>query len=115
MPMLLRAAHTTRYLYQSLVSVCQTQAHLTPRTRANQTVLEHDLVVSPTPVFSASHEDYFGNDVTTFSIEQPHQELSITARSLVEVSPSSPPQLGLSPSWNQVSTQVHQRATADAF
>ena len=113
--MLLRAAHTTRYLYQSPVSVCHTQAHLTPRMRVNQTVLEHELIVNPPPVFSAAHEDYFGNDVTSFSIEQPHQELSITARSLVEVSPAEPPQLGLSPAWEQVRQEVSERATPEAF
>src|SRR5580704_6857225 len=100
--MKLRTAHTTRYLYREPVSMCHTEVHLTPRTRPNQTLLEHELVVRPTPDFSIGREDYFGNEVTCLSIEQPHQELTITARSVVLMSPGDAKHLELSPPWEQV-------------
>jgi transglutaminase-like putative cysteine protease len=113
--MLLRTAHTTRYAYRRPVSVCHTEVHLTPRMRVNQTVLESELAANPAPDFSSSHEDYFGNEVTAFAIEEPHRELTITARSLVALTPRSPLEIELSPSWEEVREQVRRGATPETF
>ena len=80
--MLLRATHTTTYLYSEPVSICHTEAHLAPREHWGQTVLEHELTIIPTPDFSLTRRDYFGNDVAYFSIHKPHESLVITSRSL---------------------------------
>ena len=68
-----------------------------PRPRENQTVLEYELDVSPTPDSLLSREDYFGNEVTFFSIAEPHRELIITSRCLADLEASTPPALELSP------------------
>ena len=82
--MKLLATHITRYWYSGPVSMCHTEVHLTPRPRQNQTILEYELEVSPTPDSLLSREDYFGNEVTFFSIAEPHRELIITSRCLAE-------------------------------
>src|SRR3954462_2181716 len=100
--MILRATHTTTYLYSDLVSICHTEAHLAPRAFWGQAVLEHELTIVPEPDFSITRQDYFGNEAAYFSIHQPHQDLSITARSLIDVHHSQLPEPGLTPGWEQV-------------
>ena len=83
--MKLLATHITRYWYSGPVSMCHTEVHLKPRPRKNQDILEFGLEVSPTPDSLLSHEDYFGNGVTFFSIAEPHRELVITSRCLANL------------------------------
>ncbi len=113
--MKVQATHVTRYWYSGPVSACHTEVHLTPRPRANQVLIEHSLLVNPTPDSVASREDYFGNEVSAFSIHEPHRELIITARSKTELTPLSPPNLDLSPPWEQVRQEASARETSTAF
>src|ERR1700722_3314004 len=108
--MKLKATHITRYWYSDPVSLCHTEVYLAPRTRKSQTVLAHDLTVTPSPETMYPREDYFGNPATFFSIHEPHRELIITSRSVVELSPG-PPNLELSPPWEQVREEALQRAS----
>lgn len=109
------ATHLTRYWYSKPVSTCHTEVHLAPRARAHQTVLEYGLDISPAPQFPFSREDYFGNEVVSFSIDEPHRELIITSRSVVELAPAPPPSLDLSPAWEEVREQTRGAKTPDAF
>jgi transglutaminase-like putative cysteine protease len=113
--MKLVATHITRYLYSGAVSMCHTEAHLAPRPRKNQTILEYALDVRPTPDSMVSVEDYFGNEVSFFSIAEPHRELIITSRSLAELEATAPPALELSPPWEQVRDETARRDTAATF
>ncbi len=113
--MKLLATHITRYWYSGPVSMCHTEVHLTPRPREHQTILEFGLEVSPTPDSVLSREDYFGNEVTFFSIAEPHRELIITSRCLANVEPSAPPASELSPAWEQVRDEVGKRDTSETF
>ena len=113
--MKLLATHITRYWYSGPVSMCHTEVHLQPRPRKNQTILEFALDVSPTPDSVLTREDYFGNEVTFFSIAEPHRELIITSRCLAILEASAPPGLDLSPSWEQVREEASKRETAETF
>ena len=113
--MKLQATHTTRYLYSDVVSTCHSEAHLTPRVSAGQTLLDHHLSIDPEPDFSADRDDYFGNPVTMFSISQPHRELTITSRCTVDLTPPSTPKLQLSPPWEEVREQARRRVLGDDF
>lgn len=112
--MKLAVTHTTRYLYAASVSTCHNEVHLAPRPTAHQAVEHHELHVSPAPDFSVSRTDYFGNEVTSFGINQMHQELVITSRSEVDVHPAPPPNLELSPAWEEVPEEARRR-TPEAF
>ena len=113
--MKLLATHITRYLYSGRVSMCNTEVHLHPRPRENQTILEYELEVSPTPDSLLSREDYFGNQVTFFSIAEPHRELVITSRCLANLEASTPPTLELSPAWEQVREEAAKRDTPETL
>jgi len=97
--MRLRAVHTTTYLYSEPVSICHTEVHLAPRAGRHQTVLEHDLAIDPLPDALSSRKDFFGNDVTSFSVHEPHQTLTITAESLIDLESGDTPDPRLTPAW----------------
>jgi transglutaminase-like putative cysteine protease len=81
--------HVTEYAYGEAVPLCHNIARLRPRETERQTCLRHDLVVSPTPVVLRERVDFFGNPVTSFSVQNSHLSMSVTARSEVEVQPVS--------------------------
>jgi transglutaminase-like putative cysteine protease len=95
--------------------MCHTEVHLQPRPREHQTILDFGLEVSPTPDSVLSREDYFGNQVTFFSIAEPHRELIVTSRCLADVAASPPPALDLSSAWDQAREEVARRDTAETF
>ena len=99
--MLLRATHTTTYLYSAPVSICHTEVHLAPRDCRHQRVLEHSLSIVPMPEATFSHKDYFGNDVTYFSIHEPHHTLTISSDSLIHMEPGDPIEPCLTPAWEE--------------
>ena len=113
--MKLRAVHVTRYLYAEDVSTCHTEVRLSPRVRAGQIPLGHHLDITPKPDFSASREDYFGNEVVSFSIDQPHRELNIVSECVAELDAAPPPNLDLSPPWEQVRLEAAGRGSPEAF
>jgi|SRR6516165_1323854 transglutaminase-like putative cysteine protease len=95
--MKLAATHVTRYWYSEPVTMCHTQTHLKPRTSPTQAVLEYDFQVGPQPGSISSETDYFGNEVTLFSVAEPHRELIITSYCAAELASSQPPDLNQSP------------------
>jgi transglutaminase-like putative cysteine protease len=99
--MLLRATHTTTYLYSDPVSICHTEVRLAPRDDRKQRVLDHNLAIVPMPEATFRHKDYFGNDVTYFSIHEPHRALTISAASLIEMEPDDPLEPCLTPAWEE--------------
>ena len=86
--MLYEVTHTTRFSYESPVSRCLNEVHLTPRQLPYQQVRQTGIQVDPSPAFLRHRKDYFGNDVSTFAVIDVHYSLTATARSLVEVSGS---------------------------
>lgn len=99
--MTLRASHTTTYLYSDPVSICHMEVRLAPRAGPRQRVLEHDLSIVPAPEATFSHKDYFGNDVTYFSIHEPHRALTISASTLMEVEADDLLEPWLAPAWEE--------------
>ncbi len=113
--MIVTATHITTYLYGSPVSVCHTQAHLTPRTSPHQRVVSYELEVRPEPAFQLTRQDYFGNEFTYFCIHEPHQTLTVTALSQVELHPEEPPHEGFTPPWEKVRDEVRRAADDETF
>lgn len=99
--------HGTSYRYSQPVSLCHNQVHLTPRTTLQQRCLQSHVNVSPFPSCQSGWTDYFGNQVHFFSVETPHEELSIVARSEVDV--FSPPEIALAQTlpWEEIRRQLH--------
>jgi len=113
--MIYRAKHTTMYMYSDPVSICHSEVHLRPREHPSQRLLEHELVIMPEPDFLDSRGDYFGNEVACFSIHSPHETLTITSTSVVEVEEREPPEPTLSPAWESVRDQLREGAPDELF
>lgn len=106
-----KITHTTKFTYTEAVPVCHNLVHLTPRVLPFQNCLDYRLLVRPEPLDLNRRLDYFGNEVSYFSIDQPHHGLTVTSTSLIEV--NSRPQLDLeaTPAWESVAKQLNDDRT----
>jgi transglutaminase-like putative cysteine protease len=112
--MVYRITHSTRYKYPSPVTQCWNEAHLTPRALDRQRVREHRLHVHPEPAFLYSHQDYFGNNVSTFAVFEPHERFAAIASTVVEVDPPEQ-KIPFSPPWEEVRDLLAQPQDAAAI
>ena len=108
-----RVRHTSRYAYAETVSLSMHQVRLTPRAGGAQAVRDTRLLIDPPASGSVTREDYFGNVTTTFTIQDAHRHLRVTAESLVSV--SAPAHAGLeSPPLAAAVAGLRARGSADA-
>ena len=98
--------HTTTYSYSDPVSICQNEVHLTPRLTPWQSRSDFQLEVSPQPMLLRTFIDAFGNETWYFSLEEPHNELRVTARSRVRVMHRPVPIPTDTPAWEKVRDQL---------
>jgi transglutaminase-like putative cysteine protease len=84
--MLYEVSHRTTYRYSMPVSFSHHRVHLTPRPCPRQTCLRSALLISPTPTSHANSVDYFGNPVTYVTLQEQHIQLTLHARSVIDVS-----------------------------
>ena len=94
--------HKTSYKYEGVVTVSHHLARLAPRFLPGQRCPWHVLEVNPEPVGRSLHNDVYGNVTTYFECEGAHGELEVTARSLVEVLPTTRPDPSDSPPWEKI-------------
>jgi len=80
-----RVTHRTDYFYSGTITQCHNIAHLRPRELPGQQCLGHRLEIEPPPVDHAEYEDFFGNRVNYFSIQQPHRQLTVLAISEIQL------------------------------
>jgi transglutaminase-like putative cysteine protease len=106
-------SHITRYVYGDSVPLCHNILHLEPRRTDRQRVLAHSLSIAPNPIARSQRLDFFGNPVTWFSIQEPHDTLSIVARSEVDVQPFDPPAGLWLPNWEQAVAMLSVPSSPD--
>ncbi|MCZ1000975.1 MULTISPECIES: transglutaminase family protein [Streptomyces] len=95
----LRIRHTTRVSYAQAAVSSHNEVRMTPLTLPGQTTLDARVTVNPTtPTWS--YWDYWGTQVTGFDLMEPHEDLTITASSLVETAPPGPQ--APAPTWAEV-------------
>ncbi|WP_024870537.1 transglutaminase family protein [Tolumonas lignilytica] len=80
-----RVRHLTEYKYNKPVSLCYNMTHLLPRDTQHQRCLSRRIHVMPTPVYQNEGVDYFGNLTFYFSIQEPHEKLTIDVESDFEI------------------------------
>ena len=83
--MLYKVSHRTTYKYVYPVSVGDHVACLKPRSFAHNQLVQNTLHIHPTPVTRTERTDYFGNLLCFFTVQEPHKELIVEARSEVVV------------------------------
>ena len=109
--MVYSATHITRHIYQSAVAQCINELRLKPRSMPGQRVLESRIWVQPEPSAVLERRDYFGNDVMTISVCEPHDRLTIEATSTVEVQGQTVEELP-SLTWEEACELLGRRADA---
>jgi len=102
-----RLVHTTEFHYDAIVGLCYNEARLLPRSLPYQKVFSPQLHINPFPTDQYRRFDYFGNQTNYFSIQQPHEKLVVTAKSVIQLVPE---EIGVMPAditWESVRDTVH--------
>jgi transglutaminase-like putative cysteine protease len=89
MPWRLRINHITGFTYPDTAYASYNEARMTPMTLPHQLTLFSQVEVAPSASTWRYH-DYWGSQVTVFDLQRPHQQLRVTATSLVEVNDPGP-------------------------
>jgi transglutaminase-like putative cysteine protease len=95
-----RVTHQTRYAYSQPVVLCHNEARLQPRATLRQVCSTSTVVVAPLPGECAERKDFFGNRVLYFAVQEPHERLTVSATSEVEVTPPPEIDADASPAWD---------------
>jgi transglutaminase-like putative cysteine protease len=101
----LRIVHRTGFRYEQPATASYNEARMLPHSRDGQFVLQATLDISPTAT-QHSYADYWDTRVSTFEVLTPHQELSVTATSVVDVRPLPQPGDGID--WDELAARIPQ-------
>jgi transglutaminase-like putative cysteine protease len=97
--------HTTNVSYGGSARASYNEARMTPPTMARQTVLATTVRTgAAVPIWS--YRDYWGTTVSSFDIQEPHDDLLVEASAIVQTSPE--PAAGAPLGW----TELRDRAQA---
>lgn len=99
----LRVVHRTGFRYADPATASYNEARMLPRSRDGQFVLQASLEISP-PATQHSYADYWGTRVSTFEVLTPHQLLTVTATSVVDVRAASPRTGGIG--WAELAARI---------
>ncbi|MGI4828174.1 MAG: transglutaminase family protein [Janthinobacterium lividum] len=113
--MLYRVSHRTTYKYVYPVSVGDHVACLKPRSFHQNQVLQNSLHIHPAPATLTERVDYFGNSLSFFTVQEPHRELVVEARSEVVVRPDADANAVTSPPWEESTRSLGQDHSPEAL
>jgi transglutaminase-like putative cysteine protease len=114
--MIYQVRHETTYDYDDPVSVSHHVLRLTPRDLPCQHRRASEIHIVPVPqTHSTVHVDYFGNAVTSFGLQEPHEKLTVTATSHLEVHPPQLLDLAQSPAWETVRDSLSTNSTPEGL
>ncbi len=95
--------HTTKVTYSGAARASYNECRMTPPTMTRQTALATSVRTgSNVPIWS--YRDYFGTTVSSFDIQEPHEELLVKASATVQTSAAAPAPVPLP--W----TELRERA-----
>jgi transglutaminase-like putative cysteine protease len=103
--MIYKIVHRTTYKYKYPVSVGNHVACLKPRTIPRHRLTQCELTIKPIPASITERVDYFGNHLCFFTVEEPHDELVVEARSEVVMEDIARPSQPASP-WEEVAKML---------
>lgn len=101
-----KITHSTSYIYESPVRVCHNLVMLTPREDAHVRIHSHRLHIVPRPRLMHPRQDFFGNKLHAFSIEENHRQLKVTSISRLRVLGRKLPAADATTPWEQVAHSV---------
>jgi transglutaminase-like putative cysteine protease len=85
-----RITHRTQYRYSDTVTSSYGRGFLTPRDLLRQRCVAHRLHIDPAPGDSSTSLDGYGNISSYFHVTEPHNVLTVTSDSIVDVYPPPP-------------------------
>jgi len=101
----LKIVHRTGFRYEQPATASYNEARMLPHSREGQFVLQATLDISPTAT-QHSYSDYWDTRVSTFELLTPHQVLSVTATSVVDVRPLPTATAGID--WDELESRIPQ-------
>jgi transglutaminase-like putative cysteine protease len=104
----LRIKHVTGFTYAGTAHASYNEARMTPLTVIGQNTLFSQVECNPGATMWR-YRDYWGTQVTVFDLQRPHQQLRVTASSLVETSERPAPEDSLD--WEQ----LREPSTSDTY
>ena len=107
--------HITTFEYARPVSVSHQLLRLTPRPHTRQRVEHSKILIEPAPAVRTQRRDYFANEVTYVTVQEPHEKLTIHSSSRVEVERSDDGFLDLGPKWEEVAATLRSPRTTEAI
>ncbi len=107
-----KVIHKTTYEYTEAAALSQNDLCLFPRETARQTCEMKNIEILPKPSIINSRNDFFGNHVHSFMVQQPHQQLQIIAESILNTSSENHPDPGSTASWETVRNQIHEHRSS---
>jgi transglutaminase-like putative cysteine protease len=116
--MIYRIVHRTTYRYKYPVSVGNHVACLKPRTLPHHLLARSELRIQPFPSTRTERVDYFGNQLCFFTIQEPHKELVVEARSEVIMEENASLWLQQSLPWEEAARLLlddHSPAGLEAY
>jgi transglutaminase-like putative cysteine protease len=109
-----QVTHTTKYIYKESVALCHNEAKLSPKSYKSQICTDTEISIDPQPEIYNEKIDFFGNDTIYFSVQHPHDRMTVTAVSQVQTLPISYLQLNLSSNLNWESVRDYVSYDLDA-
>lgn len=104
-----RIVHTTSYQYSDAVPVCHNHLRLSPRETAYTNCTSHRMLIRPAPGNVTRRKDWFGNLVQSFSLDESHRKLRLTATSRVTVSPQNVPDPAQTLKWEDTASGIREQ------
>lgn len=103
-----KVTHSTVYEYEEPINLCHNLALLQPRSTPSQICKRSNVTITPQPDVISEYEDFFGNKVLYFAIQQEHSVLNVTVISYIENTQSQKitPELYKGLSWEEVRRQL---------
>jgi transglutaminase-like putative cysteine protease len=110
-----RVTHSTTYWHDTPATAAWQSLHLQPRHEPAQHCNAFELEIAPHPGDLAARVDYFGNKQHIFTLREPHEELSITSRSIVRREEPVLPMHGLTPTLAAARALIPGAVTSEDF
>ncbi|MEB2784022.1 transglutaminase family protein [Algoriphagus persicinus] len=109
-----KVTHITDYIYEFPATLCHNLMFQIPPNLLFQNVEEYNCEISPKPSSEIERTDFFGNKYLYFSIERSHKNLTVSSKSVVQL--TVPPWISVKPSetipWEKVVDLLHSTETS---
>ena len=113
--MIYKIVHRTTTSYRHPVSVGKHVACLRPRSTHNLHLLSNEVQIEPAPASVTERVDYFGNLLSFFTVQEPHKELVVEARSEVRMEENPAPLPEGTIAWEEAVRHLTGDRSAEAF